>query len=117
MTEAATRRCIVSGQPVDQIKVQRSRQLRREMTESERILWEAVRDRRLNGLRFRRQQAIDGFIAEFFCSSAGLVVEVDGASHAQQAEYDEARDEALPARSLECSGSRKTRRGATSRPS
>ena len=100
MKEAAPKRYIVSGQRVDRVKVLRSRQLRREMTDAERMLWEALRERRLDGLRFRRQQVIDGFIADFFCSEAGLVVEVDGAVHHQQQGYDLARDQLLSARGL-----------------
>ena len=62
-------------------KVAQARSLRRHMTLAEQTLWDALRDRRCNGLKFRRQQVIEGFIADFFCHSAKLVVEVDGAVH------------------------------------
>jgi very-short-patch-repair endonuclease len=51
------------------------------MTHAERILWERVRNRQLNEFKFRRQQIIEGFIADFFCEAAKLAVEVDGAVH------------------------------------
>ena len=96
----ADRRGIVQGQRVTGIKVEQSRQLRREMTEAEQILWQALRGRQ--GLRFRRQQIIDGFIVDFYCHAAGVVIEVDGGIHQQQqqAEYDSARDAALAQRGL-----------------
>ncbi|MBD2102444.1 DUF559 domain-containing protein [Leptolyngbya sp. FACHB-261] len=67
------------------------------MTEEEKLLWQRLRGNRLNGLRFRRQQIIDGFIADFYCHAAK---EVDGAIHQQQAEYDAARDQILTAHNL-----------------
>jgi very-short-patch-repair endonuclease len=91
---------IITGQRVSAAKVERSRELRRAMTKAERILWEQLRGSRLNGLKFRRQQIIDGFIADFYCHTAGLVVEVDGAVHRAQTEYDARRDRVMMARGL-----------------
>ena len=91
---------IVIGQKVNPVKVQRAKDLRREMTEAEKILWQRLRANRLNGLHFRRQQVIDGFIVDFYCHSAGVVVEVDGGVHQQQAEYDTERDKVLSSRGL-----------------
>jgi len=54
----------------------------------------------LNGLHFRRQQIIDGFIADFYCHAARLVIEVDGEIHQQQAEYDAERSKVLSARGV-----------------
>jgi very-short-patch-repair endonuclease len=54
----------------------------------------------LNGLHFRRQQIIDGFIADFYCHAGRLVIEVDGEIHQQQAEYDAERDRVLTTRGL-----------------
>jgi very-short-patch-repair endonuclease len=86
---------IVTGQRVDPAKVARSRELRRAMTEAEQLLWQHLRGSRLGGLRFRRQQIIAGFIADFYCHHARLVVEVDGEIHADQGDYDAERDRAL----------------------
>lgn len=75
-----TRR-ITKGQPVDQAKKELARPYRREPTLSERAAWELLRDRRMLGLKFRRQQVILGFIVDFFCAQQRLVLEVDGSSH------------------------------------
>ena len=64
------------------------------------MVWERVRANRLHGLSFRRQQVIDGYIVDFYCHSAGVVVEIDGPIHQRQAEYDEARDRVLTKRGL-----------------
>ena len=90
---------IITGQRIKPAKKQRSRELRKTMTEEERILWEHLRDNRL-GVRFRRQQVIDGFIVDFYCHSAGLIVEVDGGIHEGQKEYDEERGKKLDARGV-----------------
>jgi very-short-patch-repair endonuclease len=91
---------IVIGQKVTSIKIQRAKELRRQMTQEEKILWQHLRANRLNGLHFRRQQIIDGFIADFYCHAARLVIEVDGEIHQQQAEYDAERSKVLSARGL-----------------
>jgi very-short-patch-repair endonuclease len=91
---------IITGQRVSAAKVERSRELRREMTNAERMLWQHLRGGRLHGLKFRRQQVIDGFIVDFYCHAAGLVVEVDGAVHQAQAAYDERRTRVLKMRDL-----------------
>ncbi len=77
-----------------------AKKLRREMTPAETILWENLRGGRLGGYHFRRQQIIDGFIVDFFCLNAGLVVEVDGAVHENQREEDTGREDALRLRKL-----------------
>jgi very-short-patch-repair endonuclease len=70
------------------------------LTPAENRLWQAVRSRRLKGSRFRRQQPIGPFIADFYCPAAQLVVELDGGVHATQQGYDESRDEVLRANGL-----------------
>jgi len=93
---------IARNQRVSSVKVERSRELRKDMTEAEKVFWEMVRDRRMSGLKFRRQQIIDGFIVDFYCDSLGLCVEIDGGIHdsEEQREYDKLRDEALAIRDL-----------------
>ena len=91
---------IVIGQKVAPVKVQRARDLRRHMTPEEDRLWQALRANRLGGFHFRRQQVIDGFIVDFYCHAVGLVVELDGGVHRQQADYDAERDRVLAARGL-----------------
>jgi very-short-patch-repair endonuclease len=93
-------RNIVIGQKITSTKLQRAKELRRQMTPEEQTLWQHLRANRLHGFHFRRQQIIDGFIADFYCHAAGLVIEVDGEIHEQQAEYDAERDKVLSARGL-----------------
>ncbi len=93
---------IIKNQRVSSVKVARSRELRAAMTPAEREFWGMVRDRRMHGLKFRRQQIIDGFIVDFYCDSLGLCVEIDGGVHdlGERKEYDRERDEALRLRGL-----------------
>jgi very-short-patch-repair endonuclease len=65
---------------------QRAKELRQHMTPAERILWERLRDRRLAGIKFRRQHSIDACIVDFYCAAARLVIEIDGGIHRQKAE-------------------------------
>ena len=93
-------RNIVAGQVVSEEKLSFSRQLRQNMTPAESRLWSQLRGRRSVGFKFRRQQIIDGYIADFFCAEAGLVIELDGPIHNEQAEYDRHRDAVLANRKL-----------------
>jgi very-short-patch-repair endonuclease len=81
-------------------KQAQAEQMRRAMTPSEKRLWERLRANRLNGLAFRRQQVIDGFIADFYCRATRLVIECDGPVHAAQVEYDQERDRIIAAYNL-----------------
>ena len=72
-------------------KRNRARELRRDMTLSERKLWSILCRRQLEGFRFRRQVPIGPYIADFACLEGALVVEVDGGQH-MDAETDCARD-------------------------
>jgi len=90
---------IVTEQPVTKAKLERAKELRREMTPAEKLLWQEIRANKL-GVRFRRQQVIQGFIVDFYCHQAGLVVEVDGGIHDLQKEEDERREKALSALGL-----------------
>ena len=90
---------IIPGQSVTKEKLQRAKELRREMTPAEKILWEELRANKL-GVHFRRQQVIQGFIVDFYCHKAGLVIEVDGDIHDLQKEEDERREKVLSALGL-----------------
>jgi len=70
-------------------------QMRNQLTASEKCLWEALRKRQLNGLKFRKQHAVGRFILDFYCPEHKLVVEIDGASHETRHEYDAERTEIL----------------------
>jgi very-short-patch-repair endonuclease len=66
-------------------RVNVARQLRRSQTDAERKLWFCLRDRRLHGLKFRRQAEIDSYVVDFLCAEAKLIIEVDGGQHAASA--------------------------------
>jgi very-short-patch-repair endonuclease len=70
---------------------QNARQLRREMTPAERVLWKHLRNRQLGGHKFRRQHPLGPFVVDFYCPAGRLVVEVDGGIHTGQQERDEER--------------------------
>lgn len=70
---------------------QAARQLRQNLTPAEAVLWQALRERQVSGLKFRCQHPVGQFILDFYCPSLKLVIEVDGDSHAQKAGYDQAR--------------------------
>ena len=61
----------------------KAKRLRREMTDAERKLWSVLRDRSLEGAKFRRQQPIGPFVADFVCQEQRLIVEADGGQHAE----------------------------------
>ncbi|TAJ84974.1 MAG: DUF559 domain-containing protein [Reyranella sp.] len=68
-----------------------AREFRRDSTKPEKICWELLRDRRLAGIKFRRQHPIGHYFADFACLSAKLVVEIDGEHYAFQQERDARR--------------------------
>jgi very-short-patch-repair endonuclease len=77
----------------------RSRALRRDSTEAEKRLWAILRNRNLDGWKFRRQAPIDSFIVDFCCIESRLIVELDGGQHADaRKRYDDARTRELRAR-------------------
>ena len=65
----------------------RARQLRKNMTDAERRLWSGLRDRRLDGLKFRRQVALGPYYADFMCFSHLLIVELDGSQHQEEEQF------------------------------
>ena len=80
------------------------RENRKNMTESEQLVWELVRNRRLDGKKFLRQHkviyenstnSIQFFIVDFYCAEQKLVVEIDGKIHQAQIEYDNWRTSVL----------------------
>jgi len=74
---------------------ERARELRKAGNLSEVLLWQQIKNKRLNGLDFDRQKIIGNYIVDFYCANCNLVIEVDGSSHDNKAEYDKERDEYL----------------------
>jgi very-short-patch-repair endonuclease len=75
----------------------RASELRRQMTSAESKLWQAIRRKQLDGLRFRAQHPVGRFILDFYCPEHKLVVEVDGSIHEDNKERDEERTACLAA--------------------
>jgi lysyl-tRNA synthetase class 2 len=65
-----------------------ARSLRQKQTDAERLLWFRLRDRRLNGWKFKRQVPIDRFIVDFCCADTKIILEIDGGQHGQQRARD-----------------------------
>ena len=72
-------------------KLQFKRALRKNLTPAEQILWKELRCRKLLNTKWRRQENIGQFIADFLCKEYKLIVEVDGGIHTVQDEYDQLR--------------------------
>lgn len=72
-----------------------AREFRKEPTKGEKILWNALRGKNLDGIKFRRQQPIGYFVVDFYASAFRLVIEVDGPIHEQQLEADRVRQDIL----------------------
>jgi very-short-patch-repair endonuclease len=72
-----------------------AREFRKVPTKGENILWEALRGKKLDGIKLRRQQPVGFFVVDFYSSVYRLVVEVDGPVHMSQKEADNARQEIL----------------------
>jgi len=77
--------------------LKRTRRLRRDSTDAEKKLWSILRNRHLDGVKFRRQVAVGAYVADFLCLEARLIVELDGGQHDAQAGYDARRTRALEA--------------------
>jgi len=71
------------------------KQLRSFQTNAEHRLWYYLRNRHFQGFKFRRQQAIQGYIVDFVCLETKLIIELDGGQHLDQQAYDEARTRIL----------------------
>src|SRR5262245_24740440 len=72
----------------------RARELRRDSTWAEKLMWRWLRDRRFNGYKFRRQHPAGKYFLDFFCEEARLAVELDGREHGHPAQRakDQERD-------------------------
>jgi very-short-patch-repair endonuclease len=78
----------------DEKSIRLARRLRLDQTDAETILWNRIRNRRIDGNKFVRQEPIIGYICDFVCREKRLVIEVDGGQHNESA-GDAVRDERL----------------------
>ncbi len=69
----------------------RARELRKNQTKTEKRLWQRLRNRQLQGHKFRRQHPIGCYFVDFVCLERGVVVELDGGQHMEQKQYDAQR--------------------------
>ncbi len=80
--------------------IRRARDLRRASTPPEQLLWLALRNGQIGGLKFRRQHPIGPYVVDFYCHNAELVVEVDGMSHDDKAAQDAAKTKHIESQGL-----------------
>lgn len=80
--------------------IRRARDLCQTGTTPEHLLWLALRNGQIGGLKFRRQHPIGPYVVDFYCHSAGLVVEVDGMSHHDKLQQDRERTEYIEGQGL-----------------
>ena len=76
-------------------KFRHAQMMRKKPTLGETLLWDQLKEKQLEGVKFRRQVVILGYIVDFYSPSHRIVVEVDGPHHEDQEEYDQERDKAL----------------------
>jgi very-short-patch-repair endonuclease len=82
-------------------KLDRARELRKNLTDVERLAWRKLRSRRFAGYKFRRQMPVGRYIVDFVCLERKLIVELDGGQHNEQVDYDQARTEWLKSQGFE----------------
>lgn len=76
-------RSVRTGRGYSDRTLKRAKSLRRDLTDTERKLWSILRNRQLDGAKFRRQQPIGPYIADFVCQERRLIVEADGGQHSE----------------------------------
>jgi very-short-patch-repair endonuclease len=86
---------VTGNQITNPEKAELARQFRKKPTGAEGEAWSLLRGRRMLGLRFRRQQVIEGFIVDFYCPEWRIALEVDGVVHREHLSYDEERSKVL----------------------
>ncbi len=79
--------------------ITKARYLRREETRAEKMLWEALRNRKL-GIKFRRQHPLEKFVLDFYAPKIKLAIELDGSPHKENFEYDSSRTEYLKSQDI-----------------
>jgi methylmalonyl-CoA mutase cobalamin-binding domain/chain len=87
----------IPNPPIPDALLERVRELRREATDAEHLMWKLLRNRGVHDAKFRRQHPLAGFILDFYCHEAKLCIELDGGHHneIEQVKYDEERTKIL----------------------
>lgn len=102
MEENEKSNSVVRGQWVTPEKLELARHFRKNPTEEEETVWKLLRNRKIKNLKWRRQQVIDGFIADFYCAELNVVLEIDGLIHEDEEvkEYDDYRTSVFESRGI-----------------
>ncbi|MBI2607912.1 MAG: endonuclease domain-containing protein [Candidatus Doudnabacteria bacterium] len=79
---------------------QKRRELRKNQTDCEALLWSVLRNKQCNGHKFLRQYSVGKYILDFFCPKLRLAIELDGSQHQQQKDYDQERTNFLKAHNI-----------------
>lgn len=100
--ESSTRPYSIRDQKINPKKLELARQFRKNPTESEDAVWQMLRNRQIKNLKWRRQQVIEGFIADFYCAELNVVLEIDGSVHDtnEAKEYDAYRTSVFESRGI-----------------
>ena len=77
------------------LKIEAARDLRKKQTKAEERMWWLLRDREMQGYKFRRQYICKGFIMDFYCPAGRLGIELDGKVHMKQKDYDKLRQNVI----------------------
>jgi very-short-patch-repair endonuclease len=91
--EGSTRPYSIRNQKINPKKLELAREFRKNPTEGEDAVWQMLRNRQIKNLKWRRQQVICGYIADFYCAELNVVLEIDGSVHDSEdaKKYDEYR--------------------------
>lgn len=102
MEEKEKSNSVVRNQSINPEKLELARLFRKNPTESEEEVWKLLRNRKIKNLKWRRQQIIDGFIADFYCAELNVVLEIDGSVHDsdEAKEYDGYRTSVFESRGI-----------------
>jgi|SRR3989338_1216598 len=79
----------------DLIFKKRRKELRRNQTQAEKIIWSRLRNKQINGLKFYRQWSIGSYILDFYCHPLKLAIEIDGGQHNENDVYERTRTQFL----------------------
>jgi very-short-patch-repair endonuclease len=85
---------------VKEIKKRFARQLRKDETKAEKLVWETIRNRKFRGFKFRRQHVVQGFVLDFYCQEVKLGIEIDGAVHYKRKDYDRLRQDIIESKGI-----------------
>lgn len=100
--KADAQNSVICNQKINPEKLELAKQFRKNLTESEDAVWQLLRNRQIKNLKWRRQQVIDGFVADFYCAELNVVLEIDGSVHESEEvkEYDEYRTTVFTSRGI-----------------